>query len=118
MKLTITEKKENPLLNRLEVKGSLSFTRATPSNEETKKAVANELKTTTDLVVVKGIYTVFGETKAVFNADVYKKKEDLESTEPRPKKAKKREAEKKPAEKPAEEKPKEEKPVEKSKEEK
>ena len=77
--------------------------KATPSNDEIRKAIASELKSDESLVVVKHIYTSFGSPEAVIEAYVYTTKEDMERIEPKTKKDK----EKKPegeagAEKPAE----------------
>ena len=55
MKLTITEKKENALLNRIEVKAHAVFDNATPSNAEIAEKINAEVK---GEVVVKNIYTL------------------------------------------------------------
>lgn len=119
MNLEITDKKENPLLSRTELKGTISFDKATPSNDEVKKEIASKSKADESLVVVKSIYTAFGTAKADFNAYVYKSKKDMVEIEPK----KKEKKEKKPkAEKPPEAQKKEEKkqeaPAEKPAEEK
>ncbi len=124
MNLEIIDKKQNPVLSRIEIKATIGFEKATPSNDEVKKEIASKLKADEKLVVIKGIYTDFGITKADVNAYVYKTKKDLDKIEPK----KKEKKEKKPkAEKPAEaqkkEAPKEEakpeeKPAQEKKEEK
>ena len=43
MELEIKEKQENKLLNRLEVKGTLTFEGATPSNEQIRDSLASTL---------------------------------------------------------------------------
>jgi ribosomal protein S24E len=110
MALKIEKTDEKPLLARKEVSGSMTFEgKTTPSNADTAKQIASELKTDEKLVVVKGIYTGFGTNQAKFNAYVYNSAEDLKKIEP---KNKKEEAKKEgeaaeeaaPAEKPAEEK--------------
>jgi len=116
MQLTITEKKESPLLSRIEIKGTLSFDQATPSNEELKKNLADNQKTKPELVVIKHIYTEYGKPQAEVIAYIYESKEALEKTEPKPKKKEAKPGEKPaeaPAEKPAKEAPKAEKPAEK-----
>jgi len=130
MKIEITEKKDNPLLSRQEIKGSLTFNTATPSNDELHANLAKQLNVDKELIKIKKIGTHYGASKADFLVFVYISKEELEKIEPAPKKwlekqEKKAEAAKKKQEeaaKPKEEAPKEEKaeekPAEKSKEEK
>ena len=131
MKLEIKEKKENPLLSRIEVSGIVTFQGVTPSNENMAKSIASQLKVDASVVKMKSIYTGFGEQQAKFVAFVYKSKEELDRIDPKPKKqrekeqkkaeeAKKAAEEAKPAEAPKEEaKPEEKKkeaPAEKKKE--
>ena len=71
MKITITEKNENKLLNRVEVKGKLEFEKDTPSNAQLTEVLAKELKTEVNLIVIKNIYTQFGKQDADFFALVY-----------------------------------------------
>jgi len=92
MELKVENQKENALMNRTEVNGSISFTAATPSNKEVAKAVANNAKADASLVVVKSIYTTFGETNAKFTAYVYKTKETMDQLEKKGKKALEKEA--------------------------
>ncbi len=93
MELTIKERKENALLLRAELTGAISFTGATPDFDALKKALASELKTSEELVAVKGIYTKFGFPQADFRANVYQTKEQLSLIEPK-KKEKKAKAQK------------------------
>ena len=133
MKLEIKTKKENPLLSRIEISGTLEFDKATPSNDQVAQSIASQLKVDASLIKMKHIYTGFGERQAKFSAFVYKTKEDLDKIEPKPKKqvekekkaaeaakkaaeeAKAPKEEAKPAEAPAE-KPAEAKPEEKKEE--
>ena len=71
MKITIQEKKENPLLNRTEVKGSIEFDDITPSNVKLAESLAKETKKDINLIVVKSIYTNFGQKLADFEAIIY-----------------------------------------------
>lgn len=123
MELKIANKKENPLLSRIEVSGEIVFSGATPSNADLQKAIADKLKVDPSVVKVKNINTSFGETKASFEVNVYQSKELLDNFEPIGKKvkekiakaeeeAKKKAEEAKAAEAPKEEAPKEEKPSE------
>ena len=93
MKITITEKNENKLLNRVEVKGNLEFDKDTPSNAQLAEVLAKELKTKSDLVIVKSIYTKFGKQNADFFALVYENQEAKDKIEMNTKHLKKKSAE-------------------------
>ncbi len=86
MKIEITEKKDNPLLARQEVKGTLTFNTATPSNDELQKNLAKQLNVDKECIRMKKIGTHYGVSKADFLAFVYNSKEELEKIEPAPKK--------------------------------
>jgi small subunit ribosomal protein S24e len=119
MKLTITNKTQNALTDRVEVDGQLVFEGSTPSNSDVTATLAAEIKADVELVVVKNIYTIYSEQKANFKAYVYSSKEAKQKVEvvtkhlkkkaeESAKKAKeeadsKKEADAKEAEKPAEE---------------
>jgi ribosomal protein S24E len=126
MKIEITEKKDNPLLSRQEVKGSLTFNTATPSNDELQGSLAKQLNVNKEFIRIKKIGTHFGVSKADFLAFVYTSKEELERIEPAPikwvekqeKKAETAKKKKEEVEKPKKEAPKEEKKEEKPAEEK
>ena len=75
MNISIFEKKENPLLKRREIMGEISFEKATPSNKELSESLAKQLNTTADLMIIKHIYTRFGQQKAKFSALAYDNKE-------------------------------------------
>ena len=83
MEMKISKKKENPLLQRVEISGNLAFTGATPSNAELKKAIAASEKASEDVIVMKKILTAFGSTTATFLAYVYQSKEQLVKIEPK-----------------------------------
>ncbi len=72
MQLNITEKKDNLLLERVEVLGTITFEGVTPSNSEVTEAIAKALKSDASLVVLKGIHTKFSEQVADVIALVYK----------------------------------------------
>ena len=120
MKIEIKNKKDNPLLSRIEVSGIVAFEGVTPSNEQVAQSIASQLKVDASVVKMKHIYTGFGEHEAKFLALVYNSKEELDRIEPKPKKqlekeqkaveaAKKTAEEEKPAEAPKEEAPAEKK---------
>jgi len=92
MDLEIKEKKEQKLLARLEIKAKISFSaNATPSNDDVKAAIAKEVGKDAKLVVVKHIYTKFGDASADVFAYVYdndKKLDELENKHKKPKKKK------------------------------
>ncbi|MCR4313234.1 MAG: hypothetical protein NUV58_03235 [Candidatus Roizmanbacteria bacterium] len=100
MKVTINEKKDNSLLGRVEVKGTLSFEGATPSNAKLAESIAKEFKIDVNLVVMKQIHTKFSRQEANFLVLVYKNMETKVKAERMTKHLKKRaeEASKKAAE--------------------
>ena len=114
MKIEIKNKKENPLLSRIEVSGIVAFDGATPSNEQVSQGIAAQMKVDVSVVKMKHIYTGFGEHQAEFLAFVYNTKADLDKVEPKPKKQLEKEQKKAESAKKAAEAPKEEaKPEEK-----
>ncbi len=86
MKIDINEKKDKPLLSRQEVKGIVTFDKATPSNDEFSATMAKQLTVEAGRVMVKRIATRFGESKADFLVYVYNSKKDLDAFEPKPSK--------------------------------
>ncbi|RLE42154.1 hypothetical protein DRJ48_04165 [Candidatus Woesearchaeota archaeon] len=112
MKVTISEERKNPLMNRTEYIGEIHFEAATPPRYEMKLAIAKHLKVNPELVIVKKVRNVFGEKRVLFKAHVYKSLKELEKvSKVLIRKNKKPEAGEKAEEKPApaEEKPSEEK---------
>ncbi len=81
MQITIQNKHENPLLNRVELTGTITFEGATPSNTDVAEAAAKEVKGNSTLTVVKNIYTDFGHQEATFTAVVYKDADSKQRTE-------------------------------------
>jgi ribosomal protein S24E len=109
---------EKPLLARKEVKAKVAFIgKATPSNDDVRKAIASELKVEEKVVVMKHIYTAFGSSEADVEAYVYNSKEELEKFEPRKKKKEEKKEEDAEGAAPAEAAKAEEAPKEKKKEE-
>ncbi len=124
MKLTIVEKKENPLLKRTDVVGRVVFEGSTPSNADIAAAIGQEVK---GEVVVKKIDTHFSKQDADVVAVVYADVDAREKAERLTKHIKKQReaaakkaaeekaaAEEKPAEEPAKEEASEEKTEEAS----
>ncbi|RMF56026.1 hypothetical protein D6745_00520 [Candidatus Woesearchaeota archaeon] len=81
MNLSITSQKEQPLMNRVELTADLSYEGATPSRVDIKKALASQLNTDQELIIITKISTQYGFNKATVSANVYKKKEDILESE-------------------------------------
>lgn len=88
MEIDITEKKENILLQRWEIKGAVKFSGATPSNAQLIDALAKEMNTPPELVVINHIYNRFSQPQADVFALVYKDQQAKKKIEtaPEPKK--------------------------------
>ncbi len=86
MKLTITKEKENKLLKRTEIEAEIEYEGATPSNDVIKDKISEVKKAEKDLIVTKGIYSLFGKTKCKVIVDIYESKEAMGEIEPKPKK--------------------------------
>ncbi len=83
MELKLIEKKETPLLSRTDIKGEITFTGKTPSNDEVTKKLSTDLKVDAATIAVKHIYTSFGSTRAKVIAHVYKTADDKTKIEPK-----------------------------------
>ena len=75
----VSEKNEQPLLLRNELKGVVTYDGAPPSFVELRKQLASALKADEGLVVVKSLQPVFEMRKSVMEAYVYKSKDAVES---------------------------------------
>ena len=78
MKFKITEKKENPLLERVEVVGEIEFEGQTPSNMEIAELIAKEMGKELSLVVMNNIKITFSKQSGTFTANVYNSEESRE----------------------------------------
>jgi small subunit ribosomal protein S24e len=123
MKIEISEKVENPLLQRMEIKFKVDHSHGpTPKRLDVRAQLAGQLGVPEEVVIIDKLASMYGRQVASGIARVYSSRQELEELEPKyllqrglPAEAKEKE---KPEEKPkAEEKPKE-KPKEKEKEEK
>lgn len=85
MEIEIKTKKENPLLQRNDIHGTISFTGATPSNKQLQEELAKKLGVQPELVAIRGIYGKFGTEKAAFEAVAYATKEQFDKIEPKKK---------------------------------
>lgn len=83
MELEIIEKKENPLLNRIEIKFKLKHQgEKTPERELVKSEIAEMLKINKSLVVIDYIRPNFGIAMSTGYAKIYKNTEDAKKIEP------------------------------------
>lgn len=85
MELAVKNEKENSLLGRKEVTGTLAFSEKTPSNKEVAEALAKKFGVPSEQVAVKHIYGSFGGITGTFEAHVYTSKELLLKVEPKKK---------------------------------
>lgn len=90
--MEIKQQREQPLLSRTCLNGTLAFEGATPSNHSLTNDIASSLKTKPSLVVVKNITTFFGKMEASFSAIVYKDESSLHRYEVKTKRMKDAEA--------------------------
>ncbi|MBU0535478.1 MAG: hypothetical protein KKE20_00825 [Nanoarchaeota archaeon] len=81
MTLDIKKQRETPLLSRNRVTCMVEYQGATPSRLEFRKMVAAQLKAPEDLIIIKHIYSRFGQTQAKVIVHVYKDKKDMEKIE-------------------------------------
>ncbi len=104
--MKIISKEKSNLIDRTELMAVFPHIgKPTPKTSEIKKAVATELKADENLVVIKEIYTQYGEGTSKIKAYAYNNLEELKKLEKyeEPKKEEAPKAEEKPAEKPKEE---------------
>jgi ribosomal protein S24E len=71
MAITIQTKEPQELLGRVRVTAHLSFDKATPNKMEVRKQLSKELKEKEEQIIVKHIYTSFGQQSATVEAMVY-----------------------------------------------
>lgn len=89
MNIKIIQEKENSLLKRRELDLEVESPDKTPSNQELKKELATLLKIKEELIVLKGIYQVFGKRTSKAGVHVYKDEKSLKEIEGRQKRKKK-----------------------------
>lgn len=86
MDLSIINKKDNPLLSRVELSAEVKFVNApTPKKEDVKKKIASVEKADEKLVVIKKIGNTYGIGKINILAYIYSSEEDLKKIEPKKK---------------------------------
>ena len=83
MELEITDKKDNPLLNRTEIRFKVTHEAAsTPARKDVREALAKKVGATKDRVVVDHLDSFFGKCETEGYAKVYKTKNDAMRIEP------------------------------------
>ncbi len=83
MELKIIEKKENPLLHRVEVKFEVSHPKSkTPSRDEVRNLLAANLNADKSRIILDRIETPFGATITRGFAKIYDSVEDAKKIEP------------------------------------
>src|SRR3989338_9474901 len=87
MELIVKNEKENGLLGRKEVTGTLAFSERTPSNKEVTEALSKKFNVPTEQVTVKHIYGSFGGITGTFDARIYSSKEQMKKIEPKTRRA-------------------------------
>lgn len=80
MKLINSEKKENPLMQRVQYTVELA-TDKMPSRKETKNFLVEQLKVKKETLVVKKIESNFGSRKVVVLAYSYKNEDEISKIE-------------------------------------
>ncbi|MHC1579553.1 MAG: 30S ribosomal protein S24e [Candidatus Alkanophagales archaeon] len=81
MEVEIIEERENPLLERKEVRFRIRHEGRTPSRKEVRELLVKELNTSPNLLVVESIRTEFGKREVRGYAKVYRSEERLRSVE-------------------------------------
>ena len=95
VQLSITQKKDEPLLSRTMIKATIEFEKSTPSYTEITSLLAANLKADEKLVAIRHVYNSFGDRKAEIEAYVYKDEAKKQLIEPKKKEKKTAAAEKK-----------------------
>ncbi|MBI4016437.1 MAG: hypothetical protein HY363_01965 [Candidatus Aenigmarchaeota archaeon] len=91
MEVAIVDKHENPYLFRTEMAGRIKFTGATPSYDQLRTVLAEQLKVSAQTIAILHIFNRFGATEANFTAHVYQTPENLAKIEPKIKEMKTKE---------------------------
>ncbi|WP_174589746.1 30S ribosomal protein S24e [Methanocella conradii] len=81
MDIKVLEEKKNPLLQRREVKFSVSHNLGTPSREEIKAKIAAYLNSRPELVIIERMRSEFGKRETRGYAKIYETVERLKSVE-------------------------------------
>ncbi|MBI1936014.1 hypothetical protein HYS31_06245 [Candidatus Woesearchaeota archaeon] len=98
MQLSNLSRKEEPMLSRTMVLGTLEFEKSTPSYNEVTALLASQLKTDEKLIAIRHVYSHFGAKKARVEAYLYSDEAKKQLIEPKVKVKKDKKA-KEPAKK-------------------
>ncbi len=85
MNINNLDKVPNPSLCRVEITADITYEGATPKISDVRASLAQKVSSTEALIVVKHIYSKFGERAARVLAYQYNTEEELKAVEPRPK---------------------------------
>ena len=77
LSIEIVEKKENPLLDRVEITARVHAEK-TPSKEQVKEALVSALKASAEDVILKNVLSSFGSHEFKIIAYLYKNKETMQ----------------------------------------
>ncbi len=81
MDIKVLEERKNPLLQRREVKFSVSHNLGTPSREEIKAKLAAYLNSRPELVIIERMNSEFGKRETRGYAKIYESADRLKSVE-------------------------------------
>ena len=81
MDIKVIEERNNPLLQRREVKFSVSHNLGTPSREEIKAQIAAHLNSKPELVIIERMKSEFGKRETRGYAKIYETVERMKSVE-------------------------------------
>lgn len=85
MNITNIDKVPNAALNRVEITADISYEGATPKSSDVQSSIAQKVSANQQLIVVKHIYSRFGERAARVLAYQYNDEAQLKAIEPKPK---------------------------------
>ncbi len=84
MEVKINKDDKQVLLDRRTITGTVFFPeKSIPSRKDLRDELAKELKADAGLIVIKKIDSIFGSTKAEFEAHVYEKEDVKNKLEPK-----------------------------------
>jgi ribosomal protein S24E len=75
------DSQEKSVLPRQDITATVTFGQVTPSRKELKKALAKKAGVKEELIIVRNIYTEYGERKAFVKAYAYDNEEALKNVE-------------------------------------
>ena len=82
MEIEVMEKKDHPLLSRLEVSFRVKHpNESTPKRSEIRESIAGQLNVKKGCVVIDNMKAVFGKAETIGYAKVYKTEDDAKSIE-------------------------------------